>query len=114
MTRLAVKLLLPARTPFVHQKGAFRAADIVWVTVMLNCRMAAAGLPLAVEATVWRPSSARLRGLQYRSAAVATYLVKDCLGTAPARTAVANLLAVMATTFERPATSLDTDMLRFD
>ena len=114
MTRLAVELLLPTSTPFVDQKWALRAADVVWVAVMVNSRVAAAGTPLAVEPTFWWPCAARLRRLQDSAATVATDLMKYRLGTAPARTPVTDLLTIMAAALQGPAASLDAEMLRLD
>lgn len=80
--------------------GALGAVQVVGMAVVGDGGMAAAWPLLTLEATLWRAGAARLRRLEDGPAASAADVLEECLGTAVARTSMAELLTVVVAALE--------------
>lgn len=113
-TRLILKSLLTADTGFFDKKWAFGTGIGVFMTMMLDLRMAASPSTSTVKSTFWRTRPARLRWMQYCFATLTTDLREDCFETATARPFVAEIGTCMISALQRSSANLDANMLSFN
>jgi hypothetical protein len=111
MARFVVKVGLTTNAPLLDQINTRGAAHVVRVALMVNRRMTTGGSACAfVRASRWT-CTARLRRVQNCRTAVAANLFPNCFRTALASSTVAELLAKVATAFQRSSTCLNADVL---
>lgn len=114
VARLAVNLFLATSAPFLNQERALGAGYVSSVTVVLDGRMSTAGPSETVETAVWRPGTARLRGVKDCPAAVATDFGEDGFWAVGTWATVADLLALVTAALQLSTACLDANVLCFD
>lgn len=108
--RLVLEILLATYAPLLHEKGAWWTRYIVWVAVVRDGRMTTCPISNTVKATFRRPGATRLWRLEYSTAAMAAYLVKNRFRARGTRPRMTELLTLMFATLQRPTTLSNTDM----
>jgi hypothetical protein len=114
MAWLVGDLVFATSTDLLGQVGAWRAVDIVRVTLVVDKRMSTCRWSSTLGCAVGLASSTGLRRLQNSPAATTSDFVPDCFRTSGTSSAVTELLAEVSPALQRSATDLKANMLGFD
>lgn len=113
-TWLVLEDFLSAATRLLHQIRAWRAWLCILVALVFDLLMSASRPSSAFEVAWWRPSTARLRGLQDSASTSTADFLEHSFETAGTRSFVAKRLAGVISAFQWSTTNSKTDMLRLN